>query len=136
MKQPFSGSCACGGVRYHCETAPVAMLNCHCRDCQRSSGAPYASGFVVSVKGIEIVGTTSSYSTVTDEGSVVTRMFCPTCGSPMFATSDRAEGFMSVRFSTLDDPSSFSPQMDVWTSSAQPWTCMNGALPKFNRETQ
>jgi hypothetical protein len=23
-----------------CVRAPIAMLNCHCRDCQRSSGAP------------------------------------------------------------------------------------------------
>jgi hypothetical protein len=40
MTVSFSGGCACGSIRYVCARAPVAMLNCHCRDCQRSSGAP------------------------------------------------------------------------------------------------
>ena len=34
----FSGGCACGGVRYDCSSAPAAMVNCHCRDCQRAGG--------------------------------------------------------------------------------------------------
>jgi hypothetical protein len=40
MTAPFSGGCACGSIRYICSRAPVAMLNCHCLDCQRSSGSP------------------------------------------------------------------------------------------------
>ena len=47
MTAPFSGGCACGSIRYVCSREPVAMLNCHCLDCQRSSGAPFASGFIV-----------------------------------------------------------------------------------------
>ena len=45
MTTPFSGGCTCGSIRYVCSRAPVAMLNCHCLDCQRSSGAPlFTSG--------------------------------------------------------------------------------------------
>ena len=54
MTAPFSGGCACGSIRYVCARAPVAMLNCHCRDCQRSSGAPFASGVLVRVADTEI----------------------------------------------------------------------------------
>ena len=57
MTAPFSGGCACGSIRYVCARAPVAMLNCHCRDCQRSSGAPFASGFIVLTSDVEITGT-------------------------------------------------------------------------------
>ena len=38
MKVPFSGGCACGLIRYTCTAAPLAMVNCYCRDCQRASG--------------------------------------------------------------------------------------------------
>jgi hypothetical protein len=34
---------------------------------------------------------------------------------------------MSIRFTTLDNPSNFQPMLDIWTSSAQPWTCLNSA---------
>ena len=56
MTAPFSGGCACGAIRYVCSRAPVATLNCHCLDCQRSSGAPFASGFIVRVSDITITG--------------------------------------------------------------------------------
>jgi len=59
---PFSGGCACGSIRYVCSRRPVAMLNCHCLDCQRSSGAPFASGFIVRVSEIAITGTPKTYS--------------------------------------------------------------------------
>ena len=54
MKVPFSGGCACGSIRYACSSEPLAMLNCHCRDCQQSSGAPFASGVVVPRTGISL----------------------------------------------------------------------------------
>lgn len=134
MTVPFSGGCACGHIRYLCHAEPVAMINCHCEDCQRSSGAPYASGFIVPVSAMDTAGVASSFSVRTGSGSTATRSFCPKCGSPLFATSDTAQGFMSVRFSTLDDTTEFQPQYDVWTSSAQPWTCMNSSLPHFARD--
>lgn len=50
MTSSFTGGCACGAIRYECQQEPVAMLNCQCQDCQRSSGAPFASGVVVATR--------------------------------------------------------------------------------------
>jgi hypothetical protein len=107
------------------------MLNCHCHDCQRSSGAPFASGVVMPARAVEITGTPKSYSTRAASGFLATRSFCSTCGSPLFARSEVAPDFMSIRFSTLDDSDDFRPALDIWTSRAQPWVCMNQELPKF-----
>jgi hypothetical protein len=38
---------------------------------------------------------------------------------------------VAIRTASLDDPSWFNPQVDVWTSDAHPWDQMNPALPKF-----
>jgi hypothetical protein len=107
------------------------MLNCHCLDCQRSSGAPFASGFIVRVSDIEITGTPKAYSVRAGSGSLVTRSFCSECGAPLFTRSAAAPGFMSVRFPTLDNPSGFRPMLDIWTSSAQPWVCLSQGIPHF-----
>ena len=40
MTIPILGGCACGAVRYQCNAEPIAMLNCHCKDCQRSRQSP------------------------------------------------------------------------------------------------
>lgn len=131
MMAPFSGGCACGSIRYVCSRAPVAMINCHCRDCQRSSGAPFASGVVVSAADLKVTGTPATHAARGSSGNSTVRSFCSDCGSPLFARSDAANGLMSIRFSTLDDQSRFRPMLDIWISSAQPWTCLDESIPHF-----
>lgn len=133
MTVPFSGGCACGAVRYVCSHLPIAMLNCHCLDCQRSSGAPFASGCIVRVSDISITGAPKTYSVRAGSGSFVTRSFCSDCGSPLFTRGDAAPGVMSIRFPTLDHPSEFRPVLDIWTSSAQPWVCLDQDIPHYPR---
>ena len=131
MTAPFSGGCACGSIRYICSRAPVATLNCHCLDCQRSSGAPFASGFIVLVSDVEIAGTPKTYSVRAGSGSLATRSFCSHCGAPLFTRGEAAPEFMSIRFPTLDSPSEFQPMLDIWTSSAQPWVCLSKEIPHY-----
>jgi hypothetical protein len=131
MIAPFTGGCACRSIRYVCAGAPVAMLNCHCRDCQRSSGAPFASGFIVRTSDVEITGTPKTYSVRAGSGSLATRSFCTDCGAPLFTRGEAAPEFMSIRFATLDSPSDFQPMLDIWTSSAQPWVCLSKEIPHY-----
>ena len=36
---PHRGGCLCGAVRYRFDAAPLATVACHCRDCQKLTGA-------------------------------------------------------------------------------------------------
>jgi hypothetical protein len=120
MTVPFSGGCICGTARYVCSHAPLAMLNCHCLDCQRPSGAPFASGCIVRVSDISITGALKTYSVRAGSGKLVTR-------------GEAAPGVRSIRFPTLDNPSEFHPLVDIWTSSAQPWVCLNQEIRHYPR---
>lgn len=136
MNSHLSGKCACGTVRYRCSSAPLAMLNCHCRDCQLSSGAPFASGVIVSSADLEVDGVPSNYSVRAGSGQQATRSFCAGCGTPLFTRSEANPQFTSIRFPTLDDASGFAPMLDIWTSSAQPWVCLDEKLPHFDQSPQ
>jgi hypothetical protein len=131
MDIPFSGGCACGSIRYEGAAAPVAMINCHCTDCQRSSGAPFASGVVVFTADLKVTGTPRTYSVHASSGLPATRSFCAECGTPLFTRSEANPQFTSIRFPSLDDTSAFRPMLDIWTSSAQPWVCLDERLPHF-----
>jgi hypothetical protein len=131
MKAPFSGRCACGSIRYECARVPIAMLNCHCVDCQRSSGAPYASGVVVMTSDLQVSGAPKTHSVRASSGRLSTRSFCPECGTPLFTRSEANPQFTSIRFPSLDDPSAFEPMLDIWTSTAQPWVCLGDGIPHF-----
>lgn len=39
---PFDGHCTCGAIRYRMTLAPMIVHCCHCRWCQRESGAAFA----------------------------------------------------------------------------------------------
>ena len=129
MTIPFTGGCVCGAIRYECKQEPVAMLNCHCQDCQRSSGAPFASGIVGAVAATEITGTPKAQVARGSTGGATTRRFCADCGTPLFTRGEAVPEFMSIRFSTLDDQSWFEPMLDIWTSRSQPWACLSKEIP-------
>jgi len=46
---------------------------------------------------------------------------------------DATPHIVAIRTASLDDPSWFNPQVDVWTSDAHAWDQMNPALPKFEK---
>jgi len=134
MTVPFSGGCACGTIRYECSAPPIVASNCHCRDCQRSSGGPYSSFVVVPKDAFRVVqGTARFHASPSEAGGQTRRGFCPDCGAPIYGLPDAAPQIVAIRAASLDDPSWFSPQVDVWTSDAHPWDQMNAALPKFEK---
>jgi hypothetical protein len=134
---PFSGGCACGAIRYESTAEPVAMLHCHCRDCQRSSGGPFSSFVVVPAEAFKLLqGTLRFHASPSEMGGQTQRGFCPECGSPIVSKPAAVPHLVAIRTASLDDPNWFQLQADVWTSDALPWNPMNPALPKFEKYPQ
>src|SRR5580658_8852272 len=102
MKVPFSGGCICGKVRYECSSAPLLMLNCHCRDCQQVSGGPYTPVVVVRMSDFKITkGAPQHYATTRLSGKPNRRGFCPKCGSRLTGGEDAERDIMGVTASSL-----------------------------------
>jgi hypothetical protein len=134
IKVPFTGGCACGVIRYESKVEPIMMIHCHCRDCQRSSGGPYASFVVVPTEAFKLLqGSLRFHASPSERGGKTSRGFCPECGSPILGNPESIPHIVAIRTASLDDPSWFNSQMDVWTSDAQPWDQMDPKLPKFEK---
>lgn len=134
MSIPFSGGCACGAIRYTSIAGPLIMANCHCRDCQRSSGTGFSSVVVVPADAVSIDGDEPVYhATQLSNGNRVERGFCAACGSPLFSRNAFAAHILSIKAGSLDDPSWFRPMANLWVASAQPWTVMDPELPRFEQ---
>lgn len=84
MKIPFTGGCLCGAVRYECSARPVFMGNCHCRDCQRTTGTAYVAAVLVPREAVAITGEVKQFDVKADSGQTFSRRFCPDCGSRLF----------------------------------------------------
>jgi len=131
MTTSFTGGCSCGAVRYECSAAPLFTANCHCRDCQRASGGGFVSVLGVPTDAVKITGEVKYFDVQGDSGNPIGRGFCPACGSRLFARPAAAPDRMGIMAGSLDDPSWYRPAIDIYTASAQPWSHMDPALPKF-----
>jgi hypothetical protein len=128
-----TGGCLCGAVRYESTGDPVFSLQCHCRDCQRQTGSAYIAAMRVPAAGFRITkGAPKQYVSTSDGGNRVTRAFCGDCGSPIYIQVSTRPDLVGLRVGTLDDPSEFHPEADIFVKSAQPWDHMNPALPKYD----
>src|SRR6202048_3991974 len=129
---PMTGGGLCGAVRDESTGEPGFALLCHCRDCQRQSGSAFAAGWRVPAAGFRVTqGEPKLYVRAADSGNEITRAFCPDCGTMLFLRVSARPDLVAIRVGTLDDPSGFHPEADIFVKSAQPWDYMNPALPKY-----
>jgi len=125
----YTGGCACGAVRYETKGETQAAFHCQCRQCQRATGTGHASLFIVPVGDVSITGDLSFYEQTADDGSTVSRGFCPVCGSPVLGKTSGHPDILLIHAASLDDPAVFKPQKVVWTSAKQPWDFIDPELP-------
>jgi len=131
MKLPITGGCLCGNVRYAISAEPLRTALCHCRTCQRSVGAPHIAIIIVPADAFTVTGNYKEFITIADSGNKMYRAFCPECGTSLFVTNSGFPQVKPISAVTLDDPSFYRPEKDIWVKDAQPWDVMDPDLPKF-----
>jgi len=138
---PAEGGCDCGAVRYRLESAPLFVHCCHCRWCQRETGASFALNAMIEADRVtrlgrppELVDTPSA----SGAGQVIAR--CPRCRVAVWSHYAGAGPAISfIRVGTLDDPDLLPPDIHIFAASKQPWVALSGAVPVvaeyYDRET-
>lgn len=126
----ISGGCLCGQVRYECKEEGGGG-HCHCDDCRRTSGTGHGSHMIVPASAFSLTGDVKFFDKPADSGNMVSRGFCPDCGSAIYSTNSSMPGMAFVRASSLDNPENFRPQMRVYTDRAASWDQMDPSLPGF-----
>ncbi len=127
----ITGGCQCGAIRYELSEAPDRVSICHCRDCQRSSGAPMVSWAVMPAGRLTV--TQGEPVTVKTSGDTY-RRFCGRCGTGLFYVNETfLPGLVDVQSVTLDDPSAFPPGAQVQTAEQPVWAAHIHTLPAFRR---
>lgn len=130
MSLKYSGQCLCGQIRYSVDVEPVLTGNCHCKDCQRSSGSAFIPAMIFPEQDVTVSGGVKYFESQADSGDIHKRGFCPNCGSQLFSRFSNTPGMLGIKAGTLNDASSYFPRLDFHVGSAAPWDVMNPELPK------
>ncbi len=129
--EAFEGGCDCRAVRYRMTSRPMFMHCCHCRWCQRETGASFALNALIEADRVqltagepEIVDTPSA----SGKGQKIAR--CPSCRIALWSNYGGAGDVIRfVRVGTLDDPDAFPPDIHIFTATKQPWVVLPAGTP-------
>ncbi len=127
MQKTVTGGCHCGAVRYALAAVQASMV-CHCRTCQRISGAPVVAWASVGADDYVVTqGEPARYAS----SPGVSRTFCGHCGTQL--TYQAEQGEIDVAIASLDDPDAFSPTHHSWLSHNIAWVKFGDGLPNYQR---
>ncbi|MGQ0676151.1 MAG: GFA family protein [Rhodospirillales bacterium] len=123
---PLSGSCACRAVRYRMTGPPMFVHCCHCRWCQRETGAAFALNAMIEADRVELLqGAPEAVPTPSHSGKGQKIWRCPRCRVALWSNyAGAGDKFHFVRVGTLDEPGRLPPDIHIYTSSKQPWVVL------------
>ncbi|MGA7777182.1 MAG: GFA family protein [Paraburkholderia sp.] len=129
--QTYEGGCTCRAVRYWIASRPLFVHCCHCRWCQRESGASFALNAMIEADRVELLqGEVEGIDTPSHSGKGQKISRCPRCHVAVW--SNYAGGGDAVRFvrvGTLDEPDRLPPDIHIFTASKQPWVVLREGVP-------
>jgi hypothetical protein len=130
----FPGGCVCGATRFALKAAPLFVHCCHCRDCQRQSGAPFIVNAMIEAVKIAVTKGDPLAVAVPSSSSSAHHVFrCPDCASPLWSRYGVRAPMRYVRAAALDTPEQFPPQAHIFVRSKAPWLAIDDTIPAYQR---
>ncbi len=129
--ETLEGGCTCRAVRYRMTGRPLFVHCCHCRWCQRESGAAFALNAMIESDRIALAeGAPEPVDTPSASGKGQKVLRCPTCRVALWSHYAGAGEVLSfLRVGTLDDPDRLPPDIHIYTASKQPWVVLPPGAP-------
>lgn len=130
-EQYHDGGCTCRYVRYRMTSPPMFVHCCHCRWCQRETGAAFALNALIETDRVQLLqGEVELIDTPSNSGKGQKIARCPRCHIALWSHYAGAGEAMSfIRVGTLDDPDRFPPDIHIFTDSKQPWVVLPPGIP-------
>jgi hypothetical protein len=136
-----AGGCDCRAVRYEMRSRPLVVHCCHCRWCQRESGAAFALNALIEADRVVLLeGTPEVVETPSASGKGQRIARCPVCRVALWSNyAGAGEVLRFVRVGTLDDPDACPPDIHIFTESKQPWVVIPAgarAVPQYYKSAE
>ena len=131
---PILGSCQCGGVTYELLRAPLMVVACHCRECQKLSTSAFSITAVVDADALVFKGEMREWQRVAESGNINAAKFCPTCGNRIYHFNPAEPDKIKLKPSNLSDTRLIQPSAHVWVSEKQEWVAIPAGVAVFERQ--
>ena len=127
----MEGHCACGAIRYRMTSDPMFVHCCHCRWCQRETGASFALNAIIEAERVVLLaGRPENIDTPSESGKGQRIVRCPRCRVALWSHyAGSGDAICFIRVGTLKEPDRLPPDIHIYTSSKQPWVPLSRDVP-------
>ena len=128
-----TGSCLCGAVRFEIEGPLAPIQLCCCGQCRKAQGSAFGANIPVASTNFRLL---SGQDALRDHRASPgkRRVFCGTCGSPVFSQRDESPEVLRLRAGLLDTPVEARPAFWFHTASKADWWPPERDLPEHPGE--
>ena len=123
--------CHCGQLRAITSGEPESVYVCHCKACQRRTGAVIHNGSRWLKSQMRIEGEHKIYGRIADSGFEIRFHFCPNCGSSVFWEGDRSPTTCGIAVGCFADPDFPAPTSSGWEESMHRWLGLPPGTARF-----
>jgi hypothetical protein len=123
--------CQCGQLTVELPGPSPAVVACHCIACQRRSGSPFGVLAYYPEDLLTVAGEGKRFERATDEGSRFETVFCPECGSTVYARTAKHPSMIGVAVGAIADRTFPAPVRSVWEESMHHWVTVPGEVQHF-----
>jgi hypothetical protein len=122
------GGCLCGAIRYQIVGIAKSIAHCHCKLCQKASGAPFVTWATYTTNQLIFVKGKPTYFNSSAQGK---RGFCSACGTALVFENSDYYNEIDVTVCSMDCPDNLWPDYHIWTVSQRRWIHLNDGLPSY-----
>lgn len=126
----YTGSCLCGGVSFQIEGELEPIQVCHCHQCRKAQGGPFATVIPVAASAFRFISGEQLLKAY-ESSAGKQRLFCSNCGSPVLSRRQTIPGVVRVRVGLINEPLNVKPASHAYTGSKCNWWPIEDGLPQY-----
>ncbi len=126
----YTGSCLCGRVTFRIEAELEPIQVCHCMQCRKAQGGPFATNIPVAASAFHLLSGAESLKAY-ESSPGKQRLFCGHCGSPVYSRRQSLPSVVRVRAGLINEPLLARPAWHAYASAKCNWWVINDGLPQF-----
>ena len=128
----IKGSCLCEEVKYEYDGSINEVAVCHCNQCKRAQGTPFVTNAPVEFSKCTFTNESGSLKAYFSNPNKK-RVFCGTCGSPMYSQRTDMPETIRLRLGTITDGHIHEPNYEIYCESKSDWFSANANRPQFQQ---
>jgi hypothetical protein len=131
VREPLTGGCLCGAVRFELTEPPLSAVYCHCTRCQRRTGTAASPSARVAPSSFRLLQGADALGAWRPLDGFA-KVFCRRCGAALWSEDPDDPEVKGIRLGAFDGDPGVRPSARQFTDFAAVWEPLpDDGLPRF-----